>query len=84
MSLMKFSHPFTPITWPLTILWPPSVPIAVPGELWTRRPDGFLEAVYLDKDELALSLQITQWIREPGPQREQSALLPMGDNYYAE
>jgi hypothetical protein len=55
---------------PITIIWPDGAPVAVPHgaaentTAWVKLPDRRIQAVYEDKDELALCLQITQWIRE--------------------
>jgi len=85
MNLLDFSQKsVSSDTFPLTILWPASAPVAVLGDQWTRRPGGLIEAVYQDADELRLALTITQWIREPKPTRQQSTLLPVGENYYTQ
>ena len=85
MNLLDFSQKkvFSD-TFPLTILWPASAPVAVLGDQWTRRPGGLIEAVYQDAEELRLALTITQWIREPKPTRQQASLLPIRESYYAE
>lgn len=83
MNLLDFSQKARPSnTFPLTILWPAAAPVAIVGD-WTRRPDGRIEAVYQDSDDLRLALTITQWIREPKPTRQQAALLPIGGDYYS-
>lgn len=85
MNLLDFSQKSVlSDTFPLTILWPASAPVAVLGDQWTRRAEGLIEAVYQDADELRLALTITQWIREQKPTRQQAALLPVRENYYAE
>lgn len=72
---------------PVTIIWPAGAPVAVPHgaaentTAWVKLPDGRIEATYDDKEELALCLQITQWIRETRPKHEQGQLLELKNTF---
>lgn len=69
------------IAFPLTIRWPPGLPVAVP-ESWTRQPDGTIEAVYTDKEEMQWCLYFTRLARRPNTTPVQAELIPSGDAYY--
>lgn len=58
------------LTFPLTILWPADLPVAVIGQQWSRDESDEIRAVYNDADELAWSVNLTAWIKEWHAERE--------------
>ena len=64
MNLMDFSRQ-RPAKSPLvTIHWPAEAPIAVIGGQWRRLENGWIEAIYYDKEELEICIRLSQWLKE--------------------
>lgn len=73
----------TKYNFPLTLLWPADLPVAVIGEQWSRDESGQIRAVYNDAGELAWPINLTVWIKEWNTEREtgQLPLLNLQQSY---
>lgn len=57
----------SPPSFPLTILWPADLPVAVIAGRWRRLEDGMIEATYNSQEELRLALELTRLAKEISP-----------------